>query len=64
MRRAYDAIDDLQGSGATNMKLPPMGFPRPTSLAKELMLKLLIEVFAVTNVCLLKSAGWRKRRKT
>ena len=57
-------VRDLQGSGATSIKLPAMGFPKPTSLANALMLKFETDVFGVTKVWVLKSAGCSKRRKT
>ena len=53
-----------QGSGATSMNVPPTGRPRPTWLANELMLKLEMEVLALTSFCELNSRDCSNSRKT
>lgn len=40
-----------EATGPTNIKLPAIGFPSPTSIAKSLMLKFAIDVVGVTTVC-------------
>jgi len=50
-----DGLTVAAAWGATNMKVPPIGCPRPVAAAKELILNIATEVFEVTSVWLSKA---------